>query len=276
VTVTNTTEAAQDGTHAVRVDGLGPSNYVWASLGGRSWGRFLVTAYVRLPAGSPPTWITMEGGGSVLATSDASVPVSWNTVQGDFAPTRITADYLCNGSMTGTILPSGITAQFRIDQTCNTGPVASSILLDTISLKVITSSNNTSTSTGPAGTYPGCTASTTTTTTTVSPPQPSCKVTYKIDGRWPGGFIASVTVKNTSTQAVPGWTLGWTYPDAERITQIWQATATQNGRNVTVRPVPVTSTLPAGGTASFGFLGDTGDPQAPAAFTLSGRNCSVG
>ncbi|MDQ7905068.1 cellulose binding domain-containing protein [Phytohabitans sp. ZYX-F-186] len=37
------------------------------------------------------------------------------------------------------------------------------------------------------------------------------------------------------TAALNGWTVGWSFADGQRITQIWSGTATSDGANVSVR-----------------------------------------
>ncbi len=114
-------------------------------------------------------------------------------------------------------------------------------------------------------------------TFTVPPPSnASCAVHYAVVGSWPGGFQAGVTITNSSSSAVNGWTLTWTWPNSgEAITQLWNGSYTQSGTAVTVTNASYNGTIGAnGGTVNFGFLGsDTGQTTAPAAFYLNGNIC---
>src|SRR6185369_8690032 len=53
----------------------------------------------------------------------------------------------------------------------------------------------------------------------------ACKVTYA-PNTWNDGFTANVTVANTGSTAVNGWTLGFTLPSGQAITSSWNATLT--------------------------------------------------
>ncbi|MGW5136737.1 cellulase family glycosylhydrolase [Streptomyces sp. NPDC004135] len=117
-----------------------------------------------------------------------------------------------------------------------------------------------------------------TVTVTTSPGGTSsaCGVGYRVTGSWPGGFQGEITLRNTGTQPVDGWTLRWTFPDGQRITSLWGGTATQSGSEVAVTAAPYTATVPAGGTVTLGFTGTRGTSNpSPAAFTLNGAACSV-
>ncbi|MEU3459229.1 endo-1,4-beta-xylanase [Streptomyces sp. NPDC006733] len=110
---------------------------------------------------------------------------------------------------------------------------------------------------------------------TVPVPTTSCAVTYTVPNQWTGGFTANVVVKNTGTTPVNGWTVGWSWPAGQRVTQAWSTTLTQSGSQVTAANASYNGSLPAGGSASFGFNATwTGTNTAPAAFTLNGAACA--
>lgn len=116
--------------------------------------------------------------------------------------------------------------------------------------------------------------------TTANPTPPpgtsSCRVTYTITNEWPGGFQADVTITNTGTTAINGWTLRWTFANGQQINQIWNASHSQSGAQVTVTNVSWNGTIAPNGTASFGFLGSwTGTNARPTAFTVNNSTCSV-
>ncbi|MFJ7244658.1 cellulose binding domain-containing protein [Kitasatospora sp. NPDC098652] len=107
------------------------------------------------------------------------------------------------------------------------------------------------------------------------PPTASCAVAYKVDSAWSNGFTATVTVTNTGTSAVPGWTLGWSFAGDQRISNAWNATVAPSGGAVTARDFGWNGTLSPGASASFGFQAtySTANP-APARFTLNGAACT--
>jgi len=102
----------------------------------------------------------------------------------------------------------------------------------------------------------------------------TCTVTYVIPNDWASGFTANVTIG--STIAVNGWTLGWTFPGNQLITNTWNVNKTQSGKNVTLSSVASWESIPAGQTLSgaVGFNGYyTGANVNPTAFTLNGQAC---
>jgi mannan endo-1,4-beta-mannosidase len=102
-------------------------------------------------------------------------------------------------------------------------------------------------------------------------------VTYKITNQWPGGFQASVDVKNNGSAAVNDWTLGWTFAGDQKITSLWSGSFTQTGSAVTVSAPGWATSIPAGTTANVGFTGSSSaTATAPTAFTLNGTACTTG
>jgi endoglucanase len=113
-------------------------------------------------------------------------------------------------------------------------------------------------------------------TTSAGSSSGGCKVTYTPNS-WTGGFTASVTVADTGTAGWTGWTLAFTFPGDQKITNAWSATVTQSGENVTATNLNYNGSVPAGGSASFGFQGTwTTSNSSPAAFTVNGTTCTVG
>ncbi|SCG56839.1 fibronectin type III domain-containing protein [Micromonospora rifamycinica] len=109
---------------------------------------------------------------------------------------------------------------------------------------------------------------------TTSPPGPTCAVTYQKQAEWPGGFVTNVTIGNTATTTVDGWTLAFTFPGDQRITTLWSATYTQSGSAVTIRNAGWNGTIAAGASVSFGFQGTwSGSNASPTAFSLNGAPC---
>ncbi|WP_435831250.1 glycoside hydrolase family 9 protein [Nonomuraea wenchangensis] len=101
-------------------------------------------------------------------------------------------------------------------------------------------------------TSPPSDAATFTTTDAPPPPPGGCQATFKVTNSWGGGFQGEVTVKNTGTAAITGWTASWTSQSA--ITQLWGGKLTQSGSAVTVRNESYNGALAAGASTTFGFL----------------------
>jgi Glycosyl hydrolase family 12/Cellulose binding domain len=106
-----------------------------------------------------------------------------------------------------------------------------------------------------------------------------CRVTYS-PKEWPGGFVADVTIANTSGSPIDGWTLSFKYPGDQHVTNAWNASVTQGGAggaSAAATNVSYNGSIPAGGSTSFGFLGTWSSNNAsPTAFTLNGTACSTG
>ncbi|WP_405915671.1 cellulose binding domain-containing protein [Streptomyces sp. NBC_00728] len=108
------------------------------------------------------------------------------------------------------------------------------------------------------------------------PPTGACAVTYKITNQWQGGFQADVSLANTGSVAWSGWTLGWTFPDGQKITQLWNADHTQSGAAVTAKNLTWNANVAPGSTVGFGFTGSwTGTNTKPTAFKLGDQTCVV-
>ncbi|GGU61934.1 endoglucanase [Streptomyces daghestanicus] len=108
-------------------------------------------------------------------------------------------------------------------------------------------------------------------------PGAGCAVGYRVVGEWPGGFQGEITVRNTGTAAVSGWTLGFAFPAGQTITNMWGGTPAQSGSSVTVAAASYTASIPVNGVVTVGFTGTklTTNP-APTAFTLNGKGCTTG
>ncbi|WP_175609304.1 cellulose binding domain-containing protein, partial [Streptacidiphilus griseoplanus] len=105
----------------------------------------------------------------------------------------------------------------------------------------------------------------------------TCHVTYTKTSEWSGGFTADVTVGNTGTSAVNGWSVKFSFPGDQTVTNAWNAAVTQSGRAVTATNADYNATIAPGGTTSFGFQGTyTSNDSVPTAFTLNGTDCTTG
>jgi cellulase/cellobiase CelA1 len=82
----------------------------------------------------------------------------------------------------------------------------------------------------------------------------TCQVSY-VKNEWSGGFTATVTVTNTGTGSVNGWSLAFSFPGDQKITNAWNATVTQAGSAVTAANVSYNAAIAPGGNVQFGFQG---------------------
>jgi mannan endo-1,4-beta-mannosidase len=101
-------------------------------------------------------------------------------------------------------------------------------------------------------------------------------VGYRIVGERPGGFQGEITIRNTGTTAINGWTLGFSSANGQTISTMWGGSPTQSGAKVSVTPASYTSTIAAAGSVTVGFIGAKSTTNAaPTAFTLNGSTCAT-
>jgi poly(hydroxyalkanoate) depolymerase family esterase len=115
-----------------------------------------------------------------------------------------------------------------------------------------------------------------TVTSTVTPtPSGPCRVTYAMNS-WNTGFTAAVTITNTGTATVGGWSLAFALPAGQTVTSAWNAGVSPSSGDVTARDAGYNATIPPGGSATFGFQAThNGDTAEPGSFTLGGSACEV-
>ena len=118
------------------------------------------------------------------------------------------------------------------------------------------------------------------TVTTSTPQHSTCAVTYNLATGWGSGFVANISVTNTGTAPLAGWTLAFRFPNTyESVgSSTWNAHFSETGQDVLVTPLdPNAQLAPNGGNAlSFGFVGNQSGPNPPpGSFTLNGTPCTT-
>ncbi|MFE3858762.1 cellulase family glycosylhydrolase [Streptomyces griseorubiginosus] len=91
----------------------------------------------------------------------------------------------------------------------------------------------------------------------------ACTATYSVSSDWGSGFNAEVKVTNSGSTALSSWKVAWTWPGAQKVGSMWNASYTQTGSTVTATNASHNGSLPAGGSATFGFGGTPGGGGAP-------------
>jgi O-glycosyl hydrolase len=103
----------------------------------------------------------------------------------------------------------------------------------------------------------------------------TCHVTYTKSSEWAGGFVVNVTIANTGTAAINGWSLTFTFPGDQKITNGWNGTVSQSGENVTVTNASYNGAIAPGGNTQIGFQGTwTSSDAAPTSFKVNGTTCT--
>jgi endoglucanase len=101
-----------------------------------------------------------------------------------------------------------------------------------------------------------------------------CVATYTLTNSWSGGFQGSITIANQGAATINGWTIKWTFPGDQKITQLWNAGYTQTGEQVTATNLSYNAAIAPGGSVNFGFTGTfTNSDASPGTFTVNGAGC---
>jgi hypothetical protein len=117
-----------------------------------------------------------------------------------------------------------------------------------------------------------------TTPPTTQPPG-SCRITFMQNPPWNTGYTANMTIANTSSTPINGWTLRFTLGSGQSFSSGWNANYPPAGTTgtITATNVGFNAAIPAGGSiTSVGFqVAHTGNTAIPTGFTLNGAACSV-
>jgi hypothetical protein len=98
----------------------------------------------------------------------------------------------------------------------------------------------------------------------------SCSAAYSLVNIWPGGFQGQVVVTNTGSGTRNGWSVAWTFPGDQQISDLWNGSYVQSGEKVTVSNASYDGTLAPGGTATIGFTATyTGSNNTPPSLSCS-------
>ncbi|CAL9600996.1 hypothetical protein SUDANB58_05439 [Streptomyces sp. enrichment culture] len=106
--------------------------------------------------------------------------------------------------------------------------------------------------------------------------EPTCRIDRTVRS-WGTGTTVDLTVTNTGSTPVNGWTLEFPLALGQRVVSDWNTDLTQGSNVITASNAPHNATIPPGGSVTLGYLADhTGDASAPPRFTLNGDACAVG
>lgn len=102
----------------------------------------------------------------------------------------------------------------------------------------------------------------------------TCSASVQLGSIWPGGYQATVTVRNLGP-AVSPWTATWTLPAGSALTSGWNADVGQRGDTVTASAPSWNETLAAGGAVTIGFNAEGTPDPAAGQVTLNGALCQA-
>ena len=97
-----------------------------------------------------------------------------------------------------------------------------------------------------------------------------CSAAYTTQSSWSGGFVGSVTVTDSGTTAITGWTVTFVFGGDQKLTSSWNTSLNQSIEYVTASNLAYNGSLSAGANTSFGFQGTFGSSDAvPASVTCT-------
>jgi hypothetical protein len=95
-------------------------------------------------------------------------------------------------------------------------------------------------------------------------PSPSCAASYQTVNEAQAGFVSQVSVTNTGSSAVNGWSVTFTFGGHQVVTASWNATVQQSGAVLTAVNASWDGTIPVGGSIyGFGLYGTWWGSDAP-------------
>jgi acetylxylan esterase len=106
-------------------------------------------------------------------------------------------------------------------------------------------------------------------------PASSCRVSDTINA-WNTGLTSSITVTNTGSAPINGWSLAFTLPAGQVITSGWNAMYSPASGAVTARNAAYNGTIAPGASVGIGFQAThAGNTGRPTAFSLNGAACTT-
>lgn len=104
-------------------------------------------------------------------------------------------------------------------------------------------------------------------------PGDGCTATGTVQTQWGNGYVIEpVTVTNTGSSAISGWTVTFTLPSGHSIVGSWNASFSVSGQTVTARNMDYNGNLGPNGSTSFGFQVSRPDGNTQ---TVSGFTCAA-
>ncbi|MEU0554133.1 glycoside hydrolase family 11 protein [Dactylosporangium sp. NPDC006015] len=101
----------------------------------------------------------------------------------------------------------------------------------------------------------------------------ACQVTNAVNA-WNTGLTDNITITNTGTAPINGWSLRFNLASGQTITSGWSATYSPSTGQVTATNVSYNGSLAPGASTTIGFQANhTGNAGAPSGFTLNGAAC---
>ncbi|GHH43857.1 PQQ-dependent sugar dehydrogenase [Streptomyces candidus] len=106
--------------------------------------------------------------------------------------------------------------------------------------------------------------------------EPTCRVDRTVR-TWGTGTTVDLTVTNTGTTPVNGWTLEFPLALGQTVISDWNTDLTQRSNTIEAADASHNATIAPGASVTLGYLADhTGNSSSPSRFMLNGDACAVG
>jgi cellulose 1,4-beta-cellobiosidase len=223
-------------------------------------GTAITRAQVTTPGGGTCTTVPAAVTNLVAtATSSSQINLTWNAVT---PPANCSVTYTVHRSTTANFTPAA-TTQIATGLT-TTSNASTGLLAGTTYFFVVIAVDA-------AGSSPLARVSAPTQGGTGTG---TCHVGFNITNSWGTGFQVALSIQNTGTAPINGWTLTWSFPGTQTIANLWNGAATQTGAVVTVNSMSYNGTIAAGSSYNdAGFVGN-GTAGTPTAFAINGVPCN--
>ena len=105
---------------------------------------------------------------------------------------------------------------------------------------------------------------------------PTCRIKHTTQ-TWGTGMTVDLTITNTGTTPINGWTLTFSMSRGQTIISDWNTDLTQGGDIVTAVNAAYNGSIAPGRSVTMGYLAShTGDASLPTRFSLNGDTCAAG
>ncbi|MBF8186708.1 PQQ-dependent sugar dehydrogenase [Nonomuraea sp. K274] len=106
--------------------------------------------------------------------------------------------------------------------------------------------------------------------------EPTCRIKHTTQ-TWGVGMTVDLTITNTGTAPINGWTLSFPLSRGQTIISDWNTDLTQSGDIVNAVNATHNGSIAPGRSVTMGYLAShTGDASLPSRFSLNGDTCAVG
>ncbi|MBN1174362.1 MAG: cellulose binding domain-containing protein, partial [Micromonosporaceae bacterium] len=231
--------------------------------------RFVRPGYVRIDATANPATNVFV---SAYKSGDTVVIVAVNKNTSSVSQQFTLANTTASGSVSNWVTDSSRNVASQSALTMSNGSLTATLPARSVTTFVASVG-------GTASPGVSVTASPSPSRSSASTPPPSGGTAPRISytmSTWGTGYTANISITNTGTSTISGWTLTFTLPAGQTITSGWNATYSPTSGQVSATNVSYNGTLAPGATVSIGFQAThTGDTAEPTAFTLNGMPCTM-